>query len=486
MFERLIAFQASHQPDRLAIESAWDRFTYRQMADDIRRCAAWVAELDLPWGSRALIAVPHPYLHWVLTFGLETAGVITAAASPVRGVTDDLILIGAHVLFARDVPDNALGLPVHRIDQAWLDGLQRYSPTWAGDRPRRGEDGFRIVVTSGTTGDAKKILLTRAMMDRRVAETAVTQVFAPARSPRGISDIGVGSLAGIQLAFLCWTRAGTLCSHDPRGTWDKTLSDLAIDFMVTSPFHLQMLLHNLPEDYPPNPELIVGVAGGSLSRPLALACKRRLSPYIIITYGATETGSVAVGHIDSLEGAEDSSGFLNPWATVEVLGDDGQAVAPGKIGEIRIGGDQVVPGYLDDPAGTAEMFKDGWFYPRDLGLMTAAGRLQVLGRVDDIMNIGGAKVVASRLETLVLRVPGVLDAAAFAAPDDQGLDAPHVAYVCDGEIDTGPLEAIFTENLKRPPRLIRLDSIPRNLLGKIQRNMLREQVVAAAGKEARP
>ncbi|MES2343357.1 MAG: hypothetical protein V4597_16940, partial [Pseudomonadota bacterium] len=70
MFERLIAFQAQHQPQGLAIASAWDRFTYRQMADDIRRCAAWAAELKLPWGSRALLAVPHPYLHWVLTFGL--------------------------------------------------------------------------------------------------------------------------------------------------------------------------------------------------------------------------------------------------------------------------------------------------------------------------------------------------------------------------------------------------------------------------------
>lgn len=480
MFERLIAFQAAHQPDGLAIASAWDRFTYRQMADDIARCCAWVAELNLAWGSRALIAVPHPYLHWVLTFGLESAGVITAATSPIRGLTDDLILVGAHMLFARDPPENALGLPVYRIDQAWLDGLQAYSPTWAGDRPRRGEDGFRIVMTSGTTGEVKKLLLTRGMMDRRVAETAVTQVFAPARSPRGISDIGVGSLAGIQLAFLCWTRAGTLCSHDPRGTWAQTLKDLAIDFMVTSPYHLQVLLRSLPEDYEPDPELIVGVAGGSLSKPLALECKRRLSPYIIITYGATETGSVTVGHIDSLEGAEDSAGYLNPWATVEVLDEAGQVLPPGQVGQLRIGGDQVVAGYLDDPAGTAQYFKDGWFYPRDLGVVSASGRLQVLGRVDDLMNVGGAKVVAARLETMALKVAGVLDAAAFTAPDDQGVDAPNIAYVCEGEIDTAPLEAIFTNVLKRPTRLMRLDAIPRNPLGKIQRNLLRDLAAAAA------
>lgn len=480
MFERLIAFHANHRPEGLAIASAWDRFTYRQMADDIRRCAAWVAELKLPWGSRALIAVPHPYLHWVLTFGLETAGVISAATNPFQTLAGDVALIHADVVFARDPPPTPVGAPVHRTDQAWLDGLARYPANWAGDRPRRGEDGFRIVSTSGTTGSPKKILLTRGMMDRRVADTAVTQVFKTAAHPRGISDIGVGALAGIQLAFLMWTRGGTLCHHDPRVPWAQTLSELEIDFLVAAPYHLQVLLRNLPQDQVPNPELIVGIAGGSLSKPLAQECRRRLSPNIIITYGATETGAVTVGHVDTLEGAEDSAGYLNPWATVQVFDAEGRVLPPGQVGEVRIGGPHVVAGYLDDLAGTAAHFKDGWFYPNDLGVLTDEGRLTVLGRLDDLMNIGGAKLVASQLETHVLKVAGVLDAAAFAAPDEQGLDAPHVAYVSDAGFDPAPLEEIFTVRLGRSPRLMRVDEIPRNPLGKIQRLQLRDQVIAAA------
>lgn len=480
MFERLIAYQAQHQPKGLAIASAWDRFTYCEMADDIVRASAWVADLKLAWGARVLIDVPHPYLHWVLTFGLESAGVISAASSPVRGVTDDLVALGAVALFARNPPDNALGLPVYRIDQAWLNGLQSYSRTWAGDRLRRGEDGFRIIMTSGTTGDAKKILLTRAMMDRRVAETAVARIFAPGDGLRATTDIGVGSIAGLQLAFACWVRGGTLCSHDPRGTWAKTLKDLAINGLMTSPYHLQVLLRELPEDFAPDDALIVVIAGGSLSKPLVAECARRLTRQVFVTYGSTETGGVTLGHVNTLEGAEDSAGYINPWAQVEVLDDQGVALPRGRIGELRIGGDQLVAGYLDDAAGTAEFFKDGWFYPRDLGLVTEQGSMQVLGRVDDLMNFGGAKVVASRLETLVLRLPGILDAAAFAAPDEQGLDAPHVAYVCEAWFDSALLEAIFHDVLKRPPRLMRLDVVPRNAMGKIQRNTLRERVVEAA------
>ena len=287
----------------------------------------------------------------------------------------------------------------------------------------------------------------------------------------------MASLAGIQVALLCWTRGGTVCRHDARGSWAKTLKDLAIDFMVTSPYHLQVLLRDLPEDFAPDPHLIVGIGGGSLSKPLALECRRRLSPNIVITYGATETGGVTVGHIDSLEGAEDSAGFLNPWATAQVLDDQGMVLPPGEIGELRIGGDQVVSGYLDDPVGTTAYFKDGWFYPRDLAMLTSEGRLTVLGRVDDLINIGGTKFVASRLETRVLKIPGVLDAAAFAAPDEQGLDAPHVAYVCEAGFDRAGLEAVFTDILERPPRLLKLDTIPRNPMGKIQRNVLRDLVI---------
>ncbi|WP_340643948.1 class I adenylate-forming enzyme family protein [Phenylobacterium sp.] len=480
MFERLIAFHANHRPDGLVIASAWDRFTYRQMADDIARCAAWVAELNLPWGSRALIAVPHPYLHWVLTFGLETAGVISATTSPFAPLAADLAFLHAEVLFARDVPEQPVGVPVHRIDQAWLDGLARYPANWAGDRPRRPEDGFRIVTTSGTTGTPKKILLTRGMMDRRVADSAVTQVFAPPNNPRGISEIGVGSLAGIQLAFLMWTRGGTLCHHDPRVPWAQTLAELEIDLMVAAPYHLQVLLRNLPDDHAPKPGLLVGVAGGSISKPLAQACRRRLSPNLILTYGSTETGSVTVGHVDTLEGAEDSAGYLNPWAVVQVFDAQGAILPPGQMGEIRIGGPHVVPGYLDDLAGTQAHFKDGWFYPNDVGVLTDQGRLTVLGRLDDLMNIGGVKLVASQLETHVLKVEGVLDAAAFAAPDEEGLDAPHVAYVSDAGFDPAPLEKIFSTQLGRPARLLRLDEIPRNPLGKVQRTLLRDRVIAAA------
>nr|QQZ49122.1 hypothetical protein JKL49_18465 [Phenylobacterium glaciei] len=133
-------------------------------------------------------------------------------------------------------------------------------------------------------------------------------------------------------------------------------------------------------------------------------------------------------------------------------------------------------GYLDNPEGSEARFRDGWFWPGDLGAVSAAGVLQVMGRTDDLMNIGGSKFLAGRLEALVLRVDGVLDAAAFVAPDEQQLDAPHVAYVANDELDLTPLRMIFTQALGREARLLRVLEIPRNAMGKIQRDVLRGQL----------
>lgn len=478
MFERLIAFQASQRPDAIAIETAIQQFTYSDLAVDIARCAHWLTRLDLPVGARALLNVQHPYLHWVLTFGLEAVGVVTAATAAAQAVPGDLTLLKAEVLFSGEVPLAPVGVPHHVIDAAWLRALEAYPLTYAGfaaERRRTLDDPCRIVVTSGTTGTRKKILLTRGMIDRRTTNSLLSKVFTKPNL-RAISNIGVGSIGGFMLALACWALGGTLCHHDDSISWAESLARLKIDVFLLAPYHLQQLLRALPDDFAPHPDLTLCIGGGSLSKPLAADARQRLSRNILVSYGATETGSVALGHLELMAGGEEAAGFVFPWADVEVLSPEGKVLPPGQIGEIRIRGDELVDGYLDNPEGSEARFRDGWFWPGDLGAVSAAGVLQVMGRTDDLMNIGGSKFLAGRLEALVLRVEGVLDAAAFVAPDEQQLDAPYVAYVANDDLDLTPLRMIFTQSLGREARLLRVSEIPRNAMGKIRRDVLRGQL----------
>jgi acyl-CoA synthetase (AMP-forming)/AMP-acid ligase II len=137
----------------------------------------------------------------------------------------------------------------------------------------------------------------------------------------------------------------------------------------------------------------------------------------------------------------------------------------------------VVNGYLESPEETARYFRDGWYYPGDLGTMDEEGTLRVRGRTDELMNIGGVKYLPSEIETVVLGCEGVRDAAAFAAKDAQGLDRLHVIYIADQDLDPDLIrEAVARGDpyLSAHVEVARAPSIPRNAVGKVERVRLRE------------
>lgn len=481
MFEQLIAYQAGQQPDAVALVHGQDSFTFARMAADIGRCAAWLATLDLPLDARALVCTPHPYLHWVLTFALEQSGLVSACSATAEDIPRDIALLEPQVLFTSAPPAGPPLVPTHRIDQAWIDALWAHAPSSARRRPRGKDDPCRIIVTSGTTGSPKKILLTREVIDVQTGALLFNQFYVRP-GLRAAATVGAGSIGGLKTSLLCWAQGGTMCHPDPAMGWAPALDALEINLIRLAPHHLQTLLRALPGDATPRPDLIVGVIGGSISKALAEETRARLSGNIVVNYGSTEAGATALGRLADMAGAEDAAGFVCPWAEVQILGPEGEVLPPGQVGEIRIGGSGLVEGYMDDPAATAQMFRDGWFWPGDLGMIDDRGLLRVVGRTNDLMNVGGAKFLASRLETLVLAVEGVCDAAVFLAPDADGLDAPHVAYVAAEGLELASLRRVIEGALGRPARLLRVAQTPRNAMGKIQRDRLRQMLADEPGQ----
>lgn len=139
-------------------------------------------------------------------------------------------------------------------------------------------------------------------------------------------------------------------------------------------------------------------------------------------------------------------------------------------------------GFLDDPAGTARMFRNGWFYPGDTGILHGDGRLEMLGRDDDILNIGGHKVPAADLEEIIRNRAAVVDVGVCMAPDANGIDETWISVVYDAP-DDRDLAVRLAPALRDYPygrvRLIKLAAIPRTETGKIRRAELRDAVIAA-------
>jgi acyl-coenzyme A synthetase/AMP-(fatty) acid ligase len=144
----------------------------------------------------------------------------------------------------------------------------------------------------------------------------------------------------------------------------------------------------------------------------------------------------------------------------------------------------MLDGYFGDPAATARHFRDGCFYPGDLGSFTAAGSLCLAGRTDDVMNLNGIKIYPSEIERVLEDEPGVRSAAAFAVDSAVHGQIPVVAVVWggDGAADPSRLQARARARLgvRAPRRVVLVDELPRTSAGKVATAELRRLVEGAA------
>ena len=142
-----------------------------------------------------------------------------------------------------------------------------------------------------------------------------------------------------------------------------------------------------------------------------------------------------------------------------------------------------VSGYLNDPIATAEQFRDGWFYPGDLGAVTADGLLILSGRASEVINAGGVKVAPSVIEQALDERREVAEAAAFGAPDADGIVRIWAAVVANEPLDLAALAAHLKGRLgESAPRLFQVSSLPRTGNGKVLRGVLADMALRHAAK----
>jgi acyl-CoA synthetase (AMP-forming)/AMP-acid ligase II len=129
--------------------------------------------------------------------------------------------------------------------------------------------------------------------------------------------------------------------------------------------------------------------------------------------------------------------------------------------------------YYKNPEATAQFFKGGYFYPGDLGFIDEAGRLNLEGRITDVINLGGVKVNSEHIESIALAQLGVRDCAAFAHINSSGIEELCIALVVDTDFDKEKFaKAMAAESPHRISGFLIVPFIPRTETGKIQRHLL--------------
>ena len=197
---------------------------------------------------------------------------------------------------------------------------------------------------------------------------------------------------------------------------------------------------------------------------------------ILERYGMTETN---MNTSNPYQGERRAGTVGHPLPGVDLrIMRDGTQVQRGEIGTIEVRGPNVFRGYWQMPEKTAEELRpDGWFITGDLGQMDTDGYVTIVGRGKDMIISGGYNVYPKEVELVLDAQPGVVESAVIGVPDDDLGEAVLAVLVASGDLDTAAVQAGAANALaryKQPRRYEVIEALPRNAMGKVQKNVLRK------------
>jgi acyl-coenzyme A synthetase/AMP-(fatty) acid ligase len=171
---------------------------------------------------------------------------------------------------------------------------------------------------------------------------------------------------------------------------------------------------------------------------------------------------------------------------LEAVDEDGNRLPAGVEGILRTRSDELAHYVVDDPD-TALLFRDGWFYPGDIGSVRGDGMVVITGRSSEVINRGGSIIAPELIERVLLSHPDVSEAAAFGVPVRPGIEEIWAAVITRSRLDEEKLKAYCRQRLaEKTPDVIRsVTAIPRTPTAKIKRGQLRAEVTDLAPTKAR-
>jgi malonyl-CoA/methylmalonyl-CoA synthetase len=213
------------------------------------------------------------------------------------------------------------------------------------------------------------------------------------------------------------------------------------------------------------------------------AWRERTGHTILERYGMSETVMLTSNPYRPEQGERRAGtvGFPLPGVGLRIVGDDGRELPQGEIGGIQVRGPNVFKGYWRMPEKTQEEFTtDGWFKTGDVGLVDERGYVRIVGRSKDLIISGGYNVYPAEIEGYINELPGVAESALVGVPHPDFGEVGVAVVTARPGATVEPDAVIATlksrlANFKIPKRCFVVDELPRNTMGKVQKNLLRDQ-----------
>lgn len=505
-----------HWPERVAVQQDDRRLTYADLRGEVLALARAYRRLGVTPGSRVACQLSNRPEHLVAVGAAWTCGAVhvgidhqltgrelswlvghSGATVLLYEPSDTADPMGPARAVVADHPQTRV-VALEGDDATLLSYRQLLShPHEGGDRQLVDHDGpgpddpAVMFVTSGTTGKPKTPLGYHGPLAQGWCWLAAEVGFTT-------DDVHLGQLPlshgfGLSMAVMALSTGGRLVLHrrfSPKAAL-STIEAEQVTVLNGTPAHFIRLAEQAHGSRHCLGTLRAGVGTASGFPPAILSwILDDLRLRFMVMYGSSEGLSVVTTERDTILAG--SVGRPEP-GTVAVVGRDRQPVQAGEVGEVafhlgywpvRYWGGAPEDGTGVGAPGVGE---ERWYYTGDLGRLDAEGRLFVLGRLKDQIDRGGLKVDPGEVESLLLRCPGVADAAVIGAPDPVMGERVCACVVPAAGLEAGPaleqLRAALAGGLapyKLPEHLHLMASLPRSAIGKVDRAKLRSEVASRA------
>jgi malonyl-CoA/methylmalonyl-CoA synthetase len=485
--------EAAHsQPHHLFLRTpSGQELTYGQLLEHSQRFAAGLAQLGVMPGDRVAVQVEKSVEAILLYAACLSMGAvfvpINIANTPheveyfFRDARPKIAVVdpkqrAALLNCARDAGVAHLETLGAAGDGSLLELVRRCEARNTGEPSLLPQDLAAIVYTSGTTGRSKGAMLTRGNLASNAAVLAEAWQFTA--SDVVLHVLPLFHIHGLFVAINTALASGAgilLMTRFDGGETIKHLNECSV-FMGVPTHYTRLLQHsNLGRDSTARIRLFVSGSAPLLAE-THMQFLERTGHVILERYGMSET---LINTSNPYEGVRRPGSVGPPLPGIQVRVAD--TAAGESIGALEIKGPNVFAGYWQDDAKTqAEFTADGWFKSGDLGHIDSQGYVHIVGRAKDLVITGGYNVYPKEVESELDALTGILESAVFGVPHPDFGEGVTAAVVI--ELNAALSESQIIERVqsrlaryKVPKRVLLVDELPRNTMGKVQKNELRKR-----------
>lgn len=345
--------------------------------------------------------------------------------------------------------------------------------------PVKEDDTAVILYTSGTTGNPKGVLLTHKNLTSNAENSAKHNELE-----RG-TTLGVLPLAhvyGLTISNICLLMGSSIVifSSFDAGAIFKAIEKYEVKTFSAVPAMIHALV-SYPGADQFNTSSLESVSSGSAPLPVTLlhAFVQKFGAKVYEGYGLSEAAPIVTAHKDGIEIKPGSVGIPIPGVKVKIVNDNGVEAACGEVGELCVRGENVTPGYYQNVEESRRVLIDSWLHTGDMARMDDEGYVYIVDRKKDLIIRGGFNVYPRDVEEILNAHETVSEVAVVGIPDEQmGEEMVACVVVKPGAIVSeeeliGYCQEHLAKN-KTPRRIVFLETLPRNGVGKILKTHLRK------------